>query len=108
MTRSDGSILAMSLSRRILALAQSPLSGSDVDHLHEELSQFGEPHRQPVERDVDRGGRHRIVSAGPGSVAMSRGRCLDSSLMRELAGSEGGSSETAVQSYSRRRGLDYP
>lgn len=47
----------MKLDRRVLLLSNPQLVGSDVDLLHEELAQLGDPYRQLLAQDVDRQGR---------------------------------------------------
>jgi hypothetical protein len=50
----------MKLDARALALADPPMTGPDVDRLHEELSQLGDPYRKLVGADLDPGGVHRF------------------------------------------------
>jgi hypothetical protein len=50
----------MKLDGRVLALTNPVLTGADVDRLHEELSQLGDPYRQLVAHDVDPEGRRQF------------------------------------------------
>jgi len=43
----------MNLDERVLSLTSPALVGPDVDRLHEELSQLGDPYRQLVAHDID-------------------------------------------------------
>jgi hypothetical protein len=53
--------LSMKLDHRVLLpLAQPVLSGSDMDRLHDELSQLGDPYRPLVRRDVDADGARQF------------------------------------------------
>ena len=50
----------MNLDLRVLALTEQPMTGPDVDRLHDELSRLGDAYQRLLHQDVDAEGRRRF------------------------------------------------